>query len=286
MKLSLIVLLTSFFSCGSFSPNEALKVIRLPLLIYEYNKKINYTSIREYNENKNKNPVVILNQIASYAPNGKVIYFINDHKTGLQTGITISRRQKRISVVFRGTDSKLDWYYNFNFRQKLLYKNVRVHEGFYRQLHSNGSYQLLVDVVKEQLEKYPNYEIIVSGHSLGGALSTLFGFELSKEIQNKITIYSFASPRVGNLNFKKKFTERKNLKHFRVTYKRDIVPSFPMLNYHHVGTHIKLVQDNFKTLTNQYLLMNTLFYASKIKHHDLQLYYHHLKNITTNSLTQ
>ena len=57
----------------------------------------------------------------NYSPNGTVEEFIDDHESGLKVGITHSGTYKRICVVFRGSDSLIDWYYDL----KVL-KNIKV----------------------------------------------------------------------------------------------------------------------------------------------------------------
>ena len=63
---------------------------------------------------------------------------------------------------------------------------------------------------------------------------TLFGFELSHEVTNQITVISFASPRVGNQAFKDAFDEKINLEHYRVTNDHDIITGTPMVFFKHV----------------------------------------------------
>ena len=51
----------------------------------------------------------------------------------------------------------------------------------------------------------------------GAALSTLFGYMISREFSNTdITVVSFASPRVGDNGWKKHFDDADNLTHYRI----------------------------------------------------------------------
>ena len=47
-------------------------------------------------------------------------------------------------------------------------------------------------------------------------LYTLFGYELSREITNYVTVVSFASPRVGNPAFRREFDKKTNLTHCNI----------------------------------------------------------------------
>lgn len=46
--------------------------------------------------------------------------------------------------------------------------------------------------------KYPNAPIVITGHSLGGALSVLAGVEVNHYIKKVDFIYNYGQPRVGN----------------------------------------------------------------------------------------
>jgi hypothetical protein len=87
----------------------------------------------------------------------------------------------------------------------------------------------------------PQRRYIVAGHSLGGALSTLFAMENKEKQKFDIqTICTFASPRVGNMQFVRTF----NLLPFaswRIANTCDLVPKLPLhipiiLDYEHVNT--------------------------------------------------
>lgn len=82
---------------------------------------------------------------------------------------------------------------------------------------------------------------IVTGHSLGAALATLFVLENSVKGKFDISLIStLASPKVGNLEFKHLF-DNLPLSSWRVVNIRDVVPKLPptipfILDYEHVAT--------------------------------------------------
>jgi triacylglycerol lipase len=84
-----------------------------------------------------------------------------------------------------------------------------------------------------------NRPTVVTGHSLGSALATLFVLENSVKGKFDITLIStLASPKVGNLEFKHVFAAL-TLTSWRIVNVRDVVPKVPptipfILDYEHV----------------------------------------------------
>ena len=252
--------------------NDIVDILKLTMLIYNYGKDFSMKSgqdIEEFigslkkEENKhlldNVNDLrkEVLYSLAESSPHGEILSFINTEETDLQCALTISHTKKRINVIFRGSESKSDWYYDLKiFKHKLEEKyqsdnnDVYVHLGFYEQLTKGGSYNKILKTLKEALSEHNDYELFITGHSLGGALCTLFGYLLSHELLNKVTVVSFASPRVGNPEFRKEFDKRENLTHYRISNDRDIITAAPMINFQHVGINISLSEDNCEFFYN------------------------------------
>ena len=288
--------MTSLFVEPGFIKHETVKdLLGLTMLVYDYSKKFTLeedetieTFVSGLKSNKEEmkslefsdERSIVLNQLNERSPQGKVVTFISDEETDIQVGVTTSEINKRISVIFRGSESKADWYYDLMiFKTKILdnkYENVQVHSGFHTQLHKNNVYEKLINVVKKLKTKHPDYNIYITGHSLGAALSTLFGFELANEIDNKVTVVSFASPRIGNPEFRTAFDKKDNLEHYRVSNDRDIVTAGPMINFQHVGTNIALSDDKceiFKLYDYNTWFKFSLFNCWKVSDHNVDLYY-------------
>ena len=273
-------------------------LLKLTLLVYDYDIKFkldNKTTIEEFvskipkniiQENEkseesekklnslDSNSIDIIEDLAKSSPYGRVHKFFNNENTDLQVGITISETNKRICVVFRGSESLYDWYYGLSFFKTQLHNDVYVHSGFYEHLHNNNiSLKITVEII-ELLNKHKDFNIFITGHSLGGALSTLYGYELSRQLSNKITVVSFASPRVGNTSFKESFDKQENLIHYRISNKHDIVTALPNINFTHVGINITLTDSKYKLFNNYdypwYYF--TLFTCWSIKEHSSVLY--------------
>jgi putative lipase involved disintegration of autophagic bodies len=59
------------------------------------------------------------------------------------------------------------------------------------------------------IAKYPDYAIVVTGHSLGGAAALIAASELRKT-HPKVTAYTYGQPRVGNMALSQGITSQGN----------------------------------------------------------------------------
>lgn len=115
--------------------------------------------------------------------------------------------------------------------------------------------------VIDLLEQNPDYRLYVTGHSLGGALATLFAFEAAASVDPRIpkpiTCVTIASPKVGGLSFRRAFQalERQGvMRCLRVANYKDVVTLAPDRGsvsclyitccqssvFRHVGVELKL----------------------------------------------
>jgi len=188
--------------------------------------------------------------------------FYSDPKTDLQVGIYIT---DKICISFRGTESKKDMSYDVYRIKKNMGGGKYVHGGFYDQLFSSDVYQSFNKFVTRLIYE-TDLDIYVTGHSLGGALATLYGYELSKKTTKQINVVSFASPKVGNWAFFKDFKKIKNLSHVRIANSRDPVTLFPLFNYYHTGKIITLKSTSyFYSVNNHYVKMYEKYINKKNK---------------------
>mmetsp|Transcript_8038 Transcript_8038/g.13369 ORF Transcript_8038/g.13369 Transcript_8038/m.13369 type:complete len:425 (-) Transcript_8038:138-1412(-) len=235
---------------------------------------------------------------------GRVVKFINDLTTGLQVAITYSPFTHRICVVFRGSDDEFDWMNNLKSFKTCLKDNIYVHSGFKEILDKHlpllmTTIEFLLNLTSEAAEIY------VCGHSLGGALATLFGFMLSQtatagrrtdgginssstenESENAyhspdILVVSFASPRVGNSHWRTAFDRTPCLKHYRVTNYRDIITAVPNIFYHHTGEVIRLTPRGFQCCLNYAYpwWKFSLFNCWSIADHNISSYWRRLRAV-------
>jgi hypothetical protein len=245
---------------NQLSYKTTVDLLRITVLVYNYGREMYMSNpndtvdafvegLRQRGEfdnlHLNETRKKVLEDIAYNVPSGKLVKFIQDTETDIQVGITICETERRICVIFRGSDMQTDFCYDLTVTKHKLTEKIRVHSGFYNQLTKNNVYNKLVSEVKKLLDKYPTCALYVTGHSLGGALATLFGYMLSNEIAHQIMVISFASPRVGNYDWKQAFDAKTNLTHYRITNNRDVVTAFPMYRYYHVGHNLKLLEKDY-----------------------------------------
>ncbi|XP_028400147.1 lipase ZK262.3-like [Dendronephthya gigantea] len=145
--------------------------------------------------------------------------------------VAVSHSEKAIAIAFRGTQ---------HFEQ-LITEMRRVLTEPKQSLQAGGKVQAyfkqvfqvvwkdLENYVYEQIKKYPNYKVWVTGHSLGGAIaslaSTTIAFE-QKTPKNNLLLYTFGQPRVGNYDYA--FAHDSLVpQSFRLTHYRDIAVHLP-----------------------------------------------------------
>jgi len=113
-----------------------------------------------------------------------------------------------------------------------------------------SSRELTRGVRRSADEARPARPTVVTGHSLGSALATLFVMENdSKRKFDVATSCTFASPRVGNLEFTRAFG-RLLIDSWRIVNTLDIVPKLPphiplLLEYDHVDTAYPFTSSDF-----------------------------------------
>ena len=81
--------------------------------------------------------------------------------------------------------------------------------GARKRTDATSKFDQILEHLYDLLAKFPDYNIYVTGHSLGGALSTLLAFTLASledsRVNKPITCLTIASPRVGNLDLRRAF---------------------------------------------------------------------------------
>lgn len=163
-----------------------------------------------------------------------------------RTGARSRPSAPAIVVAFRGSESAANWKLNFRMRLETasepLPRRVMVHRGFQEGLRAlEDQFHLSQEVMgtlsglaadAESANAAPARALYVTGHSLGGALATLFAAQLCalhQSILPATSVFSFGSPRVGNSAFASFFNEECRLRSFRVAHFYDLAPRVPKL---------------------------------------------------------
>ncbi len=200
-----------------------------------------------------------------------------------------------VIVAFRGSESPFtpsggfrDWALT-NFRsERIAYPPIPkswpdqrwVHAGFW-QAYQIIRNVLLAEVTRQATLITPARRIFVTGYSLGGALALLAALDIAEgmaaidKANGKGTIpvelFTFAAPRVGDVNLNKLLAERVN-KSTIIAYGGDPVvhlpplgPNFPITFEHPIsldlaGIHIGLGTPIIPQIGQQYRTADRLFY--------------------------
>jgi len=174
-----------------------------------------------------------------------LVQWLNNKKTDTQG--FVATRGNDIHLVWRGSSSPTDFLTDASVAKVRYMGGTKVHFGF---LHSFKSVEhdtitaLILAIHKlGGLEKVGN--IIISGHSLGGALTVVSAFTIVSKFESwkgKIKTVTVGCPRVGNHSFKTLYNSLVP-NSLRIVHDNDLVTRIPKLNYFHVGQELKLTSD-------------------------------------------
>lgn len=150
--------------------------------------------------------------------------------------VAVDTVREEIVVAFRGSSSVRNWMADLDFVQVPCdyTKGCLVHDGFKDSWDEIAPY--VFDYVKQAYASYPDYTLAVTGHSLGGAVGTLAAVEL-RDMGYACDLYTYGSPRVGNLAFVEYVTNQAGAE-YRATHYDDPVPRLPpiwLFGYFHTS---------------------------------------------------
>ncbi|CDY34503.1 BnaC04g12960D [Brassica napus] len=177
--------------------------------------------------------------------------------------------RRDVVVTFRGTVTNPEWLANFmssltpaRFHPHNMRPDVKVESGFlslYTSDESESKFglvscrQQLLSEISRLMNKYKGEDmsITLAGHSMGSSLAHLLAYDIAELGLNKkigerdvpVTVFSFAGPRVGNLEFKKR-CEELGVKVLRITNVNDPITKLPGF----------LFNENFRVLGGFYEL--------------------------------
>ncbi|KAK6018250.1 triacylglycerol lipase, partial [Ostertagia ostertagi] len=155
------------------------------------------------------------------------------NKADLCCGFTaVLHKQKAIALSFRGTTGFVQLFQEIN---KTVFSNLIswFYGGRISRYFSEAFSNIWFDGMGEDFltlrKQYPEYEVWITGHSLGGSLASLaasflVGSGMAKP--SKVKLVTFGQPRTGDSNFSETLNQLEYV--YRVTHWRDIVPHIPM----------------------------------------------------------
>jgi predicted lipase len=157
-----------------------------------------------------------------------------------------------VVVAIRGTRGALEWLMNVHFLPVPFpfLDAGRTEQGFtnfYSTLRTgpNAAQPRVIDALRSLVAAGTVHTLRITGHSLGAALATLLAIDVSGNgVFAGPTVYTFASPRVGNKVFAGSYDDLVPTS-WRVTNLNDIVPHLPPLlaGYVHVDAEFPINSD-------------------------------------------
>ena len=159
----------------------------------------------------------------------------NNTATNIEGFVAVDSVKEQIVLSFRGSDSIRNWIANFIFAQVAcdIVAGCLVHAGFWTAW--NEVKADVVTLVSAATAANPSYSLVITGHSLGGAVGTIAAASL-RAAGYACDLYTYGSPRVGNAEFVN-FVIAQSGGEYRVTHADDPVPRLPpiLLNYRHTS---------------------------------------------------
>lgn len=160
-------------------------------------------------------------------------------------------KEKNIFVIFKYTDSMIDWIQNLKFYPKKIEaqgaSKIRVHRGHLLQYESiEKEYK---DCLQKLLNENSDIEnIIFTGFSLGGSLCKIAAWDNIKFQEKELHCYCFGASNVGNKHFVKEFNKIRHVQ--RIVFGKDPVPIMPFRALGYARTknplHIVATKDKYK----------------------------------------
>jgi len=186
-------------------------------------------NIKTWNVNTLKTPLPKVTDITVYQSKDKVN----------QAFLAYDQNIKTIVLAFRGTDGFWNTiqdlkFFGSKYQTPDQTKTLDVHRGFL-QAYKNLDTAAIMAQLKNLKNKYPSAKVVVTGHSLGGAMAN-FGFlDACKAVGKVDTLITFGSPRVGSADFARYMTKVNcgGADKIRVVNHRDPVPHVPKWRSYH-----------------------------------------------------
>ena len=161
--------------------------------------------------------------------------------------------------------------------------NIKLHQGFAQA--AEGVYKAMLSKLNK------DYEISVTGHSLGGAVAVILAMYLDIDQYTLGSIITFGQPKVTNVSGTQEF---RHLDVIRVVTAQDLVPLVPPLDvmdirkldiYWHLGKEIVLLEgreyaelQGIKSMMRATKVINTRFSQENLAHHKMVGYLESVKH--------
>lgn len=164
-----------------------------------------------------------------------------------------SETYQKVILGFPGTRTKIQLMNEMFNSGPQIYEGDQKVVSFFYDLHKKIKPKVY-EHLKPLFEKYPTYQYIYVGHSLGGAEAALFAYdsvlsETIKKTEDSPILITYGMPRVGNDVFANNFMT-KVTQIYRIVRQGDLVVSIPICDLATLSTKCETVLDNNKFDSN------------------------------------
>ena len=183
--------------------------------------------------------------------------------------ICLDAANRRLVVAFRGTQYFHDWLDDLDFipaPYAAVPGRGTVHAGF--QLVYNAIRGSVRGTVQNLANSGKCDTLLITGHSLGGALCGLAAPDLLNDIAANLSpiVYSWAEPRVGHSDFVSFLNTHVNVC-YRIANQWDVVPHVPgvLAGYEHEGDQLTIDSGFLPPDVVRYHELATGYYPALVK---------------------
>jgi len=157
-----------------------------------------------------------------------------------------------VVIVFRGSDQVQDWLQNLDIRMTRFlnkekfphFSRLKVHNGIFERVHDFEDWSRrvifkdgplkgnLLQMLGDELKRKQCFFWII-GHSLGGAMATLYAARLCdcyNVSRNRILSHTFGAPPIGNRYFAARYGHESCLRAQKIKRKSDSLALFRFVN--------------------------------------------------------
>lgn len=185
-------------------------------------------------------------------PGFQLATILNNDLLGTRGFVGVDRARQQIVVSYRGSCNIANWIVDMTFvhvpydGRSTCGSFCRVHAGFFAsylsvQVQARSSVLALA-------QDNPTYNVLVTGHSLGGALAVLTAADLQEQLNRLntatipvVSLYTLGAPRVGNTDFARWVDALLSRgASYRLTHARDPVIKLPPTDwgYQHTTSEV------------------------------------------------
>ncbi|CAD8062043.1 unnamed protein product [Paramecium primaurelia] len=145
-----------------------------------------------------------------------------------------NQKENYIVLVYRSTQDLTNWINNVKFFKQEFgdCKDCAVHLGFWETYTAISNE--MINCTKTLRQKYPKSKVLITGHSLGGAIAALMAVDVTRLGIQVDNFFTYGAPRVGNIEFATWFINYVVPKEYwRVTHYADTVVHTPPMNFYY-----------------------------------------------------